>query len=151
MVLKKKAGLTVTGSRRYNIPLNLWLVAITRTHKQHNQDRRYNIQKSQEKTTKIDATISKNHRKKQVALWVHGCFVTKRWRMYCSNTRVSEWKLAGPILHRILEFNSTLETRSQDDTLDTISLSNIMQKETKTRNSNRHIKKPANRSDDFLW
>ena len=50
-----------------------------------------------------------------------------------------------------VEFNSTLVTRSQDDTLDTISLSNIMQKETKTRNSNRHIKKPANRSDDFLW
>jgi len=50
-----------------------------------------------------------------------------------------------------VELNSTLVTRSQDDTLDTISLSNIMQKETKTRNSNRHIKKPANRSDDFLW
>jgi len=49
------------------------------------------------------------------------------------------------------EFNSTLVTRSQENTLDTISLSNIMQKETKTRNSNRYIKKPANRSDDFLW
>ena len=49
------------------------------------------------------------------------------------------------------EFNSTLVTRSQENTLDTISLSNIMQKETKTRNSNRYIKKPANRSYDFLW
>jgi hypothetical protein len=35
------------------------------------------------------------------ALWVRGCFVTKRWRMYCSDTRVGEWKLAGPILHHI--------------------------------------------------
>jgi len=50
-----------------------------------------------------------------------------------------------------VEFNSTMVTRSQDDTLNTISLSNIMQKETKTRNSNRYIKKPANRSYDFLW
>jgi len=46
--LKKVAKLW-HGSRRNNIPLNLWLVAITRKHKQHNQDRRYNIQKSQGK------------------------------------------------------------------------------------------------------
>ena len=51
--IKKKGSLTVTGSRRYNIPLNLWLVAITRKHK-HTSN-----------TTKIDATISKNHKKKQ--------------------------------------------------------------------------------------
>ena len=53
----------MTGSRRYNIPLNLWLVAITRKHKQHNQDRRYNIQKSQEKTstTKTRATHNQHN------------------------------------------------------------------------------------------
>ena len=120
----------MTGSRRYSIPLNLWLVAITRKHKQHNQHRRYNIKKSQEETsttktratqtntTKTDATISRStccwwlqdarcivggwvHCGWLGALWVRGCFVTKRWRMYCSDTRVGEWKLAGPILHRI--------------------------------------------------
>ena len=36
-------------------------------------------------------------------------------------------------------------------TEETISLSNIKQEETKTRNSNRHKKKPITRSDDFLW
>jgi len=138
----------ITGERgikkKVNIPLNLWLVVITRKHKQHNQDRRYNIQKwkgttsttlqypkitrkhkhNQEpaqlttNTTKTDATISRStccwwlQDARCIvggwvpcgwlgALWVRGCFVTKRWRMYCSDTRVGEWKLAGPILRSI--------------------------------------------------
>jgi len=42
------------GIKKKNIPLNVWLLAITRKHK-HTSN-----------TTKIDATISKNHKKEQV-------------------------------------------------------------------------------------
>jgi len=41
------------GIKKVNIPLNVWLVAITRKHK-HTSN-----------TTKIDATISKNEKEKQ--------------------------------------------------------------------------------------
>jgi hypothetical protein len=47
----KKASWTVTGSRRSNISRWTWLVGIARKHKQHNQDRRYIIQKSKGKTS----------------------------------------------------------------------------------------------------
>jgi hypothetical protein len=48
-VVLKKASLTWLVADAYNIPLNLWLVAIIRKQKQHNQDRCYSIQESQGK------------------------------------------------------------------------------------------------------
>ena len=35
---------------------------------------------------------------------MYGRSTRKRWRMYCSDTRVGEWKLAGPIRRSILTF-----------------------------------------------
>ena len=73
------------------------------THNQHNEDRRYNIPLN----LLLVATGCKVHCGRLGALWVARCIVgswvfrDKMWRMYCSDTRVGEWKLAGPILHRI--------------------------------------------------
>ena len=45
------------------------------------------------------------------ALWVRGCFCKEMWRMYCSDTRVGEWKLAGPI-RRSIRSNRLLKMKA---------------------------------------
>jgi hypothetical protein len=67
------------------------------THNLHNGDRRYNIPLNLLPV----ATGCKVHYGRLGTLWVRGCFVTKTGRMYCSDTRVGEWKLVGPILRSI--------------------------------------------------
>jgi hypothetical protein len=42
------------------------------------------------------------------ALWVRGCFVTKRWRMYCSDTRVVSGNLQDPLLPRTVYYNPSV-------------------------------------------
>jgi len=58
----------------------------TKARATHNEDRRYNIPLN----LLLLATRCKVHCGPLGALWVHGWFVTKRWRVYCSDTRVGE-------------------------------------------------------------
>jgi hypothetical protein len=62
--IKKKASLTVTGSRRLQYTPEPETGSNHKKQKQHNQDRGNNIQESQGEK-KHDTTISKNHKKKQ--------------------------------------------------------------------------------------
>ena len=80
---------------------------ITRKNK-HNQDTR-NSQPTQRRPTLQYPTqpVAGGYRM-HGALWVRGCFVTKRWRMYCSDTRVGEWRLAEPIV-RSIQFMTVME------------------------------------------